>query len=400
MRIILLLTLVLIIFFLFSCNSKESKTEKASTAPVYDLAKTAKFATYNVAMFRDRPGQLKRDLASGRDSQIQNVAAVIQNVRPDILVLCEFDYDPSRQLLDLFEENYLAKSQHGEKAIRYPYRLAFPSNTGVLSPADFDGDGAIKLPNDAYGYGQYEGQYAFAILSKYPIDDENLLSYQNQLWSEIPEAKVPLKENGTPYYDKKSWDVFRISSKNHVVIPIRMPAGKIIHTVIAHPTPPVFDGPEDRNGLRNYDEIKLLKDIVNNESYLRSDQGKRGGLHDGASFVVMGDLNADPIDGDSAPGAISQLLDDPKINQTISNGDLIPKSKGGKIYNRREGDKADPAFDTAFFGSRIDYVLPSNNLTATDTGVFWPAKGEALYDIVKNKKASDHLLVWATVELE
>lgn len=398
MRVLLLFTLVIIIFLLVSCNSKEPKRVETTT-PVYDLAKTARFATYNVAMFRDRPGQLKRDLSSGRDTQIQNVAAVIQHVRPDVLVLCEFDYDPDGQLLDLFEENYLAKGQHGEKAIRYPYRVAFPSNTGVLSPADLDGDGKVKLPNDAYGYGQYEGQYAFAIISKYPIDDENLLSYQNQLWSEIPAAKVPLKETGKPYYDQKAWDIFRISSKNHVAIPVRMPAGKIIHAVIAHPTPPVFDGPEDNNGLRNYDEIRLLKDIINDKPYLKTDQGKRGGLHDGASFVVMGDLNADPIDGDSAPGAIRQLLDDPKINQTVSNGNLIPKSKGGKIYNRRKEDKGDPAFDTAFFGARIDYVLPSQNLAATESGVFWPAEGEPLYDIVKNKKASDHLLVWVTVGL-
>lgn len=396
MRILLLLTCLLIFLFLLSCNSKESETKEA---PIAKIAKEAKFATYNVAMYRDRPGQLKRDLSSGRDTQIQNVAAVIQRVRPDVLVLCEFDYDPTQKLLGLFEENYLAKGQHGEQAIRYPFRMAFPSNTGVLSPADFDGDGAIKLPNDAYGFGRYEGQYAFAIFSKYPIDDKNLLSYQNQLWADIPEAKMPVKENGEPYYDKKSREVFRVSSKNHVVIPISMPQGKKIHALIAHPTPPVFDGPEDKNGLRNYDEIRLLKDIINDAPYLKTDQGKRGGLHKDAAFVVLGDLNADPIDGDSAPRAISQLLDDPKINQLVANGNLIPKSKGGKIYNRRKGDKADPAFDTAFFGSRIDYVLPSKNLTAKDSGVFWPAQDEDLYDIVKNKKASDHLLVWVTVEL-
>jgi len=396
---ILLLTCFVLILFLIACSSKENitKTKKSVSS---DVATTAKFATYNVAMYRDRAGQLKRDLSSGRDSQIQNVSAVIQRVRPDVLVLCEFDYDPNGQLLDLFEKNYLAKGQHGEQAIRYPYQLAFPSNTGVLSPADFDGDGSIKLPNDAYGFGRYEGQYAFAILSKYPIDEENLRSYQNQLWSDIPAAKIPVKENGEPYYDKKSWEVFRISSKNHVVVPILMPNEKKIHAIIAHPTPPVFDGPEDKNGLRNYDEIRLLKDIINDAPYLKTDQGKRGGLPADASFVVLGDLNADPIDGDSAPGAISQLLDDPKINQLVSNGDLIPKSKGGKMYNRRKGDQADPAFDTAFFGSRIDYALPAKNLTAKDSGVFWPAEEEDLYDIVKNKKASDHLLVWVTVGLE
>jgi len=388
-----------LLLFLLACQSKNTDSATADKSSSTTSKTDIKFATYNVALFRDRAGQLKRDLSSGRDSQIQNVAAVIQRVRPDVLVLCEFDYDPSGKLLDLFQQKYLATEQHGQKAITYPYRMSFPSNTGVLSPADLDGDGKIALPNDAYGYGRYEGQYAFALLSKYPIAAEELQSYQQQLWSAMPEPKTPKLADGNPYYKKEAWDILRVSSKNHIAVPIILPDEKKIYTLIAHPTPPVFDGPEDKNGLRNYDEIRLLKDIINNESYLRSDQGKPGGLSENASFVILGDLNADPIDGDSADGAISQLLEDPLVHAAAAMGDFIPKSKGGKIYNRREGDRADPAFDTAFFGSRIDYVLPSKNLEVTGSGVFWPAEGEALYDQVKNKKASDHLLVWVKMQI-
>jgi len=33
--------------------------------------------------------------------------------------------------------------------------------------------------------------------------------------------------------------------------------GQVIHILASHPTPPVFDGVEDRNGRRNHDEIRL-----------------------------------------------------------------------------------------------------------------------------------------------
>ena len=48
--------------------------------------------------------------------------------------------------------------------------------------------------------------------------------------------------------------------------------------LVAHPTPPVFDGPEDRNGRRNFDEIPLLGDYVTGRSgYIYDDDGGRGG---------------------------------------------------------------------------------------------------------------------------
>ena len=35
-----------------------------------------------------------------------------------------------------------------------------------------------------------------------------------------------------------------------------------MHVLVSHPTPPTFDGPEDRNGLRNADEIAFWKQYV------------------------------------------------------------------------------------------------------------------------------------------
>lgn len=366
---------------------------QVSTKPA-TKEKTVRFASYNVAMFRDSLGQLAKDLQSGEDGQIQNVAAVIQQVTPDVLALLEFDYDPSGQLLRDFQNNYLSKSQQGQAAVQYPYQMQFPSNTGIPTPHDYNADGKIAPPNDAFGYGKYPGQYAFALLSKFPIDSSSSRSYQHFLWQQMPEARQPKNTDDSPYYTAAAWEQFRLSSKNQVAVPIQLPNGKTIHTIIAHPTPPVFDGPEDRNGQRNYDEIKLLKDFVEGANYLIDDQGKKGGLKTSDAFVVMGDLNADPIDGDSAPGAINQLLDSKRVLAATATGPLVPRSQGGKAHNKAKGDQGDPAFDTSFFGKRIDFVLPSKNLSALASGVFWPTASEPLYEIVKNKGASDHLLVW------
>ena len=383
------------LLFLLTFTACNSATEQGNNAE--RSTTSIRYAAYNVACFRSEAGALAKDLSTGSDSQIQNVAAVIQQVRPDVLALMEFDFDPSGKLLDAFQQNYLGVAQAGGKPIHYPYALSIPSNTGIPCQMDYNNDGKIATPNDAYGFGRYEGQYAFSILSAYPIDQDQLRSFQYFRWADMPDVQQPVNEDGTPYYSAAEWADFRLSSKNHVDIPIRINEEHTIHTILAHPTPPVFDGKEDRNGLRNYDEIRLLRDYISGATYLVNDQGQKGGLQQGDLFVIMGDLNADPIDGDSKPGAINQLLDHALVHPVTATGSLVPASNGGKAHNKRKGDRGDPAHDTAFFGSRIDYVLPSKNLTPTASGVFWPAADEPLHDRVNNKKASDHLLVWVDI---
>ena len=43
----------------------------------------------------------------------------------------------------------------------------------------------------------------------------------------------------------------------------------------------------------------------------------------GSVFVIAGDENSDPLDGDSIPGTVQQLTDHPLIN-----GKLTPPSAG------------------------------------------------------------------------
>ena len=72
--------------------------------------------------------------------------------------------------------------------------------------------------------------------------------------------------------------MLRLSSKTHVDVPVATSAGTL-HILASHPTPPVFDGPEDRNGRRNHDEIRLFADYVDPDrsAYLVDDRGGRAG---------------------------------------------------------------------------------------------------------------------------
>ncbi len=52
----------------------------------------------------------------------------------------------------------------------------------------------------------------------------------------------------------------RLSSTSHWDVPVYV--GRVVHVLAAHPAAPALDGPEDRNGLRNADEIRFWADYV------------------------------------------------------------------------------------------------------------------------------------------
>ncbi len=178
--------------------------------------------------------------------------------------------------------------------------------------------------------------------------------------------------------------------------------GQAVHFLVSHPTPPVFDGPEDRNGARNHDEIRLWADYIDplRSAYIYDDAGTRGGLQKDLHFIIAGDLNADPADGDSSASAILQLLEHPMVNATC-----VPTSNGGEEASSLQAGKnlwhkGNPAADTGDFNDeytgnmRIDYVLPSATLKVLGCGVFWPAQGQPGHELID---VSDHHLVWVDV---
>jgi hypothetical protein len=367
----------------------------------------ARFATFNASLNRGAEGQLMADLSTPDSQQAANVAEVIQRVRPDVLLVNEFDFDPDGRALALFQDNYLSVSRNGSRPIHYPYRFAAPSNTGVPAGFDLNNDGTVGGPDDAFGFGAFPGQFGMAVYSKYPIDAARARTFQTFRWRDMPGARLP-----DGWYSDEELAVLRLSSKSHWDLPIRI-GKRTVHLLASHPTPPVFDGPEDRNGLRNHDEIRFWADYVSprRSRYVYDDAGRRGGLAPGARFVIAGDLNADPLDGDSVPGAAQQLLDHPRVSDRFA-----PASLGGPAATDRQGGAnldhfGDPRFDTADFADtapgnlRVDYVLPSRGLMVRGGGVFWPTPADPLFRLVGDFDptlpggfpTSDHRAVWIDV---
>lgn len=381
-----------------------------------------RIASFNVSMFRTTEGELAADLADAddeaQDAEVRNVAEIVQRQRPEVLLLNEFDHDPDALALRRFQDNFLAVGQGGAEPIDYPYAMVFASNTGVASGFDLNNNGEVgqsgrAYGDDSFGYGEFPGQYAFALLSQHPIDTDAVRTFQEFRWADMPGALLP-DDPATPepadWYSPEELEVFRLSSKNHVDVPVEV-GGRVVHVLASHPTPPGFDGPEDRNGTRNHDEIRFWADYVSpgRSDYIYDDDGERGGLHPGSAFVVMGDLNADPADGSGVAGAAAQVVEHPLVR------DPAPASDGAAEASELQGGAneahaGDPALDTADFSDgpgsagnlRVDYVLPSRPLRVRDAGVFWPVQEDPLFRLTgvydpsytNGFPSSDHRMVW------
>lgn len=344
-------------------------------------ARTIRVATYNVALSQSSQNELSASLRTGTFAPALSVAEVIQIVQPDVLLINEFDFDDFGTGATRLNDRFFNVSQNGRPAQDYPYRYVAESNTGLPSGFDLDNNGVTDTTpgddsygDDALGFGQFPGQFGMAVFSKFPILTEEIRNFQEILWRDQPDNIIP-----PDFYSAEELAIFRLSSKSHWDLPIQVD-GTTFHFLVSHPTPPVFDGAEDRNGRRNHDEIRLWADYLTSgaAAYLG------GGLPSGKRFVVAGDQNADPIRGDSVSAAINQLLDHPRINSSF-----VPQRTGDRTNANQ--------FDTATFGLRVDYVLPSSlGFAVSDGAVFWPTGVQEGANLVT---VSDHRLVYLDLTL-
>ena len=389
-------------------------------------AQPVRFATFNVSFYGQHPGDVAQRLAGRDDRQAAAVAEIIQRVRPDVLLLNEFDYDPNGKLVELFQENYLVVGQNFSQSpegpaepIKFAYRYLGPVNTGIHSGYDLNRDGQVEATpgsvaygGDCWGYGVYSGQYGMVILSKFPIDEAHVRSFQSFLWQDMPEALLPDDpESEAPgdWYSAEVLERFRLSSKSHWDVPIDV-RGRTIHVLASHPTPPAFDGAEDRNGRRNHDEIRFWVDYIGppeQSQYIYDDAAQRGGLPREALFVIMGDLNGDPHDGQGQEG-IARLLACSRIAEAP-----IPESDGGEEQAALQGGvnaahRGNPRYDTLDAADeegpgnlRLDYVLPASELESVASGVFWPKNRDRYFPLVGTFPfpSSDHRLVWRNINV-
>ena len=351
----------------------------------FAAADTVRVASFNVSLGRRGPGVLLKDIVED-DEQVLAVIQVIQTVQPDILVMQAFDHDDRGLALVAFREKLAA----GPDGIDYPYWFAPPGNEGRPSFMDLNGDGYENDWADSLGFGKFPGGEAMAMLSRYPIGEAH--TFAKILWRDLPDANLPVDENGDPFLAPEVLEILPMSYRSHWDVQVII-AGQPIHILAAHTTPPVFDGPENLNGIRNAAEVGFWVHYLDGKAF-PDDEGQT--VTASAPFIVVGDYNADPNDGEGFKAPIRALLSHPQIF------DPEPMSAGGAVVSGKVNiaQIGDPAMDTADWGDeignmRVDYVLPSSDLRVERAAVVWPNDDDPFFEIVE--EASHHRMVWVDV---
>ncbi|MDP5308564.1 endonuclease/exonuclease/phosphatase family protein [Paracoccus spongiarum] len=320
-------------------------------------AEPIRIATWDPGLTRQGPGLLLRDIRA-RDPQVLAAAQVIVAARPDVILLTGIDWDADGRALAAFS------ALMADAGLDFPHRFSARPNSGLPTGLDLDGDGRLAEADDAQGWGQFTGQNGMAVLSRLPLGP--VTDYSDRLWRDLP-------GNLMPAVGPEVAQVQRLSSTAHWDLPVMTARGPLRLLAWAA-TPPVFDGPEDRNGRRNHDEAAFW-------------------LHNlpHAPFALIGNVNLDPTDGEGRPEALQRLLD--HATDPMPRGAWQPPQTGANATHA-----ADPALDTGDFDEagpgdlRVDYILPARALGIAGSGVLSPPPDNPLAEAVA--RASDHRLVW------
>lgn len=337
---------------------------------------------------RRGPGLLLRDILKGKDPQIDAVVQVLAHVAPDVVLLTGIDWDYGNHALTALADALKTQGQP------YEHLFALRPNSGMATTLDLDGDGRTGGPGDAQGYGRFMGHGGMAILSKLPVMAEAAQDFSALLWTDLPNALLP-EMNGTPFPSAEAIAQQRLSSVGHWAVPIQTNGGQQITLLAYAANPPVFDGPEDRNGKRNHDENMLWANFLN---------GNFPSPAPTTPVILLGNANLDPVDGDGLHDAINTLRAHPRLQ------DPQPRSTGGAEAAKtqagaNENHIGDPALDTADWRDiggpgnlRVSYVLPDSALSVIASGIFWPMPDAPLFDLLTGEDAPRHHLVWVDIE--
>ena len=318
-----------------------------------------RLATWTTELSRRGPGVLLRDMLRGQDPQIKASLAVLAHANADVVALYGLDWDA-----DLRALGWLAQ-QAG-----YSHFFALPPNRGLMTDRDLDGDGRFGRAGDAQGWGLFHGDGAMALISRHPILTEKAQDFSATLWQDLPWATLP-QTDGHLFPSAAALDVQRLSSAGHWAVPIQPPDGPPVTLLLFHATPPVFDGQEDRNGLRNHDEILFAAKILDD-------------LRDIAHgpLVILANTNLDPNGGEGRHVAMRALLAHERLQD--------PQPKGARQTKTVDWSDLTPG------DLRVSYVLPDASLKDLASEVLWPQPDDPLLETAET--ASRHRMVWVDVD--
>ena len=350
-------------------SKKEHRSEKESL----------RVATVNAGLSEDEEGALAERLEGGQDEAAQMLARNIQKTRPDVLLITDIDTDT--HVADIFKDQYLAEAQTDGEAgskdlspLDYRYVYAASTNAGVQSGADLNGNGSTGDPGDAFGVGHFEGQRSMILYSRYPIKQDEVRTFNNLIWSELPGSSLD-----TEKYSKLVRSVLPLNSTSLWDVPLDV-EGETVHVVATGLTP---DQGEGADADRRLDQLRFLNMYLSDSDELRDltdDAGAYGGLEQEANAVVLGALGPDLESLDENVGQKRQDAAE-ELETFLDSGELDvakPSSAGAQCE-----DDASPQIRTILdfvcatqYATRIgggtsrsDYVAAANGSTVSKSGI-------------------------------
>ncbi|TLP74339.1 endonuclease/exonuclease/phosphatase family protein [Nesterenkonia sphaerica] len=368
-------------------SSDDDKTATTVHKDEEDLRVATLHADITADPSADEPvAELIASLSTGNHTQARAVAQTVQMNDPDVLVLTGVTYDDEHHIAELLRE-YFAAGQHSESGLDYPYFFTAETNSGRESGVDLDGDGIIGGAGDAVGYGEYPGQYGMIVFSKYPVVDEEVRTFQDFLWRDLPESAMVQGQ----HFSLKS-SVLRLNETSMWDVPVEVD-GETIHLISSALAAPA----EHADTERGDDMRQVLADYVEGRAwYLYDDEGETGHPAPGTRFVVAGAPSASADE----PENLEVLLDSPMLRDTQPEAVTeVPEDQHPAAAWAT--DLVDTRHVADNEGQRASFVLPSRSLQISNSGVFWPAEGEFGYEVVDpdSSYSLQDRLVWVDLTI-
>ncbi|MBI2894546.1 MAG: endonuclease/exonuclease/phosphatase family protein [Deltaproteobacteria bacterium] len=339
------------------------------------------------------------------DRQVRAAAEILSRFAPDILSINELQFDlegvPEAGLPGAPAGTLPGSACEGKNArrladrlealhpeLRYPYTVVALGNSGL----PFEATGELPPELLQRGFGEFPGRFNVALVSRFPILHDQVRVIHDFPWRQLPGNRLAQVEEETGIVVP---DDFPLFEKALVIVPVDVD-GVTLHVILVHP---VSSGFNDMNPHRNHDELRGVSLFLD---------GALPGVEPlpaGARFVIVGDLNADPEDGEGIAGAVAQLYEHPLVVAHFASGEggtagMHPE-RNSFLSGCGKGDGTIVQNPASRLQLQLDYVLPSVTIGApVASGLFFPSHVESWDDYVLACTASDHRFVWADVDLK
>jgi len=250
--------------------------------PAQALSQTSlRVATIEANLTADAPGKLNENLMGANNQQAGHVADSIAQANADVVVLTNMDAD--QVAVDTFRDLYLNNTEDDRSDVDYQYSYLAVGSKGLQSGADLNADGVIGGAPDAWGQGSFEEQGSVVVLSKYPVDEEQVTAVSKLKWQDVANNQLHhTKLDGVlaasmPVMNTGLWD-----------IPIEY-RNQRVHVIAAQTEPENQN--QDVAAARQSDELKVIVDYLDGEDYVHIDEGRQAKGVGDEKFVVAGALN-------------------------------------------------------------------------------------------------------------